>query len=252
MSEKVTLLLDSDIIAYKFASTAQKNFDWNGDGQVVSDVRGIEEVTPEVAAYIEEWKQKAGADEVIVCLSCPTAENFRYGILPSYKHNRVDTGKPVLLNPIKDWMRVMYPVFERPTLEADDVMGILSTHQFLVEGKKIIFSEDKDMKTIPGWLLNPTKDTKPRYISEDQADYFHLYQTLVGDTTDGYKGCPGVGPVKAEKILAVECSFYAVVLAFESKGLPREDALVQARVARICRFTDYDFTIKEVRPWLPK
>jgi DNA polymerase-1 len=42
-----------------------------------------------------------------------------------------------------------------------------------------------------------------------------------------------------------------VVAAFESKGLTEEDALVQARVARICRASDYDFKTKEVKLWNP-
>jgi hypothetical protein len=40
-------------------------------------------------------------------------------------------------------------------------------------------------------------------ITEAQADRFHMIQTLTGDVTDGYPGCPGIGPVKAEQILNV-------------------------------------------------
>lgn len=267
MAEQVTLLLDSDIIAYKFASAAQKNFDWDGDGDVVSVVEEIEEVTPQVVEYIDDLVVELKATNVIVCLSCPSLENFRYGVLPSYKHNRKDVIKPELLGAIKDWMRTRYQTYERPTLEADDIMGILSTHPKLFPGKKIIVSEDKDMKTIPGWLFNPRKDSKPRLISEDEADYWHLYQTLIGDTTDGYKGCPGIGPVKAEKILQPDSHpehqcfrWKYVVQAYEAAvdkktkeplGLTEADALVQARVARICRHTDYDFKKKEVILWTP-
>jgi 5'-3' exonuclease len=268
MSERVTLLLDSDIIAYKFAAAAQKNFDWDGDGDFVSVVQELGDVVPKVREYIGELVMKLGADEVIVCLSCPSSENFRYKVLPSYKHNRKDTQKPELLSAIKEWMRESFPVYERPTLEADDIMGILSTHPTLVAGKKIIVSEDKDMRGIPGWLFNPEKDDKPRCISEEEADYFHLYQTLIGDPTDGYSGCPGIGPVKAENILRCPdgsllgrwSAWQAVVAAYESAkikktrepmGLTEEDALVQARVARICRFTDYNFKTKEVILWNP-
>ncbi len=78
-------------------------------------------------------------------------------------------------------------------------MGILSTHPTKIQGKKIIVSEDKDMRTIPGWLYNPgpNKDIEPKYINEFEADRYHLYQTITGDSTDGYKGCPGAGPIRA-------------------------------------------------------
>ena len=258
MAANVTLLLDSDIIAYKFASAAQKDFDWDGDGEKATAVEDIADVAPQVEAYVDDLVEKLKADDLIVCLSCPSDENFRYKVLPRYKHNRVGKAKPVPLQAVKEWMRERYPTYERPTLEADDIMGILSTHPKLVPGTKIIVSEDKDLKTIPGLIFNPRKDEKPRRVSEEQADYFHLYQTLIGDTTDGYKGCPGIGPTKAQKILQPDshpehqCHRWKyVVKAYESKGLTEEDALVQARVARICRFTDYDFKKKEVILWTP-
>lgn len=265
MSKQDTvLLLDSDIIAYKFASANQRNFDWESDGNIVSHVEPLEDVVEQVRDYIFDLCKQLKADRYIVCLSCASTDNWRKDVLPSYKENRAGTVKPVLLGPIKDTMREEFECYERPRLEADDIMGILSTHPTLIPGKKIIVSEDKDMKTVPGWLFNPRKDEKPRKVSEEQADYFHLYQTLIGDTTDGYKGCPGIGPVKAEKILQWaendhrldngllrDFMWSRVVDAYESKGLTEEDALVQARVARICRFRDYDFKNKEVILWTP-
>ena len=159
-------------------------------------------------------------------------------------------------------------------------MGILSTHPKLIPGKKIIVSEDKDMKTIPGWLFNPKKDKKPRLISPEEADWWHMLQTMTGDTTDGYKGCPLCGPEKAKEMLespyileAYEHVFKSgprkgmaevryrkvptanlwagIVSLYEAQGLKERDAITQARVARICRNTDYNFTTKEVIYWNP-
>lgn len=251
--ERTTLLLDSDIIAYKFAAAAQKTFDWDGDGSnVATTVDDLIEVIPKVKDYIDELIVQLEADDVVVCLSCPSDENFRYKVLPTYKHNRVGVAKPELLKAVKAWMAERYTSYERPGLEADDIMGILSTHPLLIKGKKIIVSEDKDMKTIPGWLFNPAKDTKPKRIDHDLAAYWHLYQTLVGDTTDGYKGCPGIGPKKAEALLHEFPTWDAVRWQYHCRGLTEEDALVQARVARICQFQDYNFDKKEVILWNPQ
>tara|TARA_R100000700_G_C3130555_1_gene115965 strand:- start:592 stop:885 length:294 start_codon:yes stop_codon:yes gene_type:complete len=87
-------------------------------------------------------------------------------------------------------------------------------------------------------------------VTETLANYMHLYQTLVGDATDNYKGCPGVGPKKATEILE-EPTWDSVVKAFEKAGLTEEDALVQARVARILRADDYNFHKEEVILWQP-
>ena len=246
-----TLLLDSDIIAYQHAATAQKGIDWDDDGDKTLVVDDLEVVLHYVDDTINATMDRLNGDNFIVCLSCNSEDNWRKQVLPSYKENRAGVAKPLHLSAIKEAMRSRYECYERPTLEADDIMGILSTHPRLIKGKKIIVSEDKDMKTIPGWLYNPRKGEKPKCIQQFEADYWHLYQTLIGDTTDGYKGCPGIGPKKAEKALLESQSWQTVVGLYASKGLTEEDALVQARVARICRAEDYDFKNKEVILWTP-
>lgn len=256
-----TILLDADVVAYRFANGGQRAFKW-GDGSVALEVRPFEEVAAEVDAYVASLMAKLKATDLIVCLSCPTAEKWRVKLWPSYTSRKGE--KPVHLQAVKDYLAQEYRSYARPTLEADDIMGILSTHPTLVPGKRVIVSIDKDMKTIPGWLFNPDKDSKPRLISEDEADYWWMYQTLMGDTVDCYPGCPGVGPKKAEGILKalwgdsdsgpffpVGLVWPHVVAAYEARGLTADDALLQARLARILRHTDYDFKKKEVILWKP-
>ncbi len=248
-----TLLLDADIIAFKIAATSEQRYQFPGCEPSIA-LQEWEEVVPRIDAEVEKLTNKLETSEVMVCLSCPTEDNWRLEILPTYKANRDYSKRPHYLSRVKAYLESEYPSYRRPKLEADDIMGILSTHPTIVKGKKVIVSEDKDMKTIPGWLFNPAKDRAAREVLEVHADHWHLLQTLVGDTTDGYAGCPGIGPVRASQRLS--CArpadwWQAVVKAYVSKGLTEEDALIQARVARICRATDYDFKKKEVIPWTP-
>ena len=246
-----TLLIDADIVAYKFAAAGQVAVRFDTDEPtIVCD--SLESICDEVDVYIYELMEKLEATNYIVCLSSPTKDNFRKLIYPEYKANRTDLARPVMLGQVREHLELNHPFAIYPKLEADDVMGIFSTHPSLLKGKKIIVSEDKDMKTIPGWLFNPRQYDKPIFIDEYFADYWHLYQTLVGDTTDNYKGCPGIGPIKAEKALNEDCSWATVVSLYEAKGLTEEDALVQARVAKILRAEDYDFTTKEPILWQPR
>jgi 5'-3' exonuclease len=247
-----TLLLDSDIVAYQFAATAQENFDFKETG-VCTIVEDLADVLPKVDKWIKELMGQLHGDELIVCLSVPTHEGFRIKVLPTYKMNRTGTVRPVHLQAIKDHLATAYTSYIRPELEADDVMGILATHPKYKDGMTIIVSEDKDMQTIPGLLFRPNRDTAPRFITTAFADRFHMYQTLTGDSVDNYKGCPGIGPVKADRILDDALNDYwpSVVETYEAKGLTEEDALVQARVARICRYSDYDLDKKEVKLWNP-
>lgn len=277
--EPVTLLIDADIVAFKAASVCQEKFVWE-DGTVSMAVKPIEEMykilDETLAGYMEDLK----ADNMIICLSCLTEEGFRFRINPTYKQHRTNSERPVLLYAAKDYMAEKYATYARPGLEADDVMGILSTHPKIVRGKKIIVSEDKDMNTIPGWLYNPAKDTKPRFISVKMAETFHLYQTLIGDSTDGYPGCPDIGPDKARKMLdepyiktpyehvfsrgprkglsetrytkePTDDLWAGIVSLYEAEGLTEDDAIMQARMARILRAVDYNFKDKEVILWTP-
>jgi DNA polymerase-1 len=257
MGEKTYLLLDADITAYWFAYIGQDSIKWDDEITSTFHTKELYQVCAEADAKIAEFKAYIEADEVIVCLSCASEDGWRRKLLPSYKANR--GVKPLYLAAVKDHMRAKYRTFEKPTLEADDVLGILSTHPTILPGRKIVVSTDKDLKTIPGWLWNPDKDKHPRLIDQRDADFAHLMQTLTGDSTDNYKGCPGIGPKKAEAILfgasppwgTVAEAWSAVVAAYARKGLTEADALVQARVARIARCTDYDFKRKEIILWSP-
>jgi Autographiviridae exonuclease len=200
------------------------------------------------------------SDKIIMVLS--DEKRWRVDIMPEYKANRRNTRKPLTFGPMREYIREKYNTYQRPLLEGDDVLGILATHPSLIPGKKIIVSIDKDMKTLPCHLCNYSKDRMPepdpwvvRSISVEDAHMNHMLQTLTGDTTDGYKGCPGIGPVKALKILE-ECPrqkwWEAVVACFKKAGLGEEVALQNARVARILQYTDYDFKKKEVILWQPQ
>jgi DNA polymerase-1 len=196
---------------------------------------------------------KLDAGSYKLCLTTPTdIPNWRMSVLHTYKRQRANVRKPLVLKPIRQWMLDKLQAAMRPTLEGDDVMGIYATWVGL-KGDKIIVSIDKDMKTIPGLYLR-TLDDDVEQITEDEADYFHMYQTLMGDATDGYSGLPGVGPKKAmailEEVPPSEC-WAAVVAAYAAKGLGEQEALTQARVARILRASDYDFKTKRPILWTP-
>lgn len=246
---KNTLLIDADIFCFQAASAVETEINWGDDLWTLhSDVgRAKAKILRDLDKVAETI---GGHCEFIICLT--DAENFRKDVLPSYKANRVNKRKPLALGELKQWLSEHYESFALPRLEADDCMGILATRAEYKPGtKKIIVSEDKDMQTIPCFLFNPAKDKEVRTISEEEADYFHRKQTLMGDATDGYKGCPGVGEVGATRLLQFDTSWENIVKAFVKKGLTEEDALVQARVARICRASDYNFKDKEVKLWMP-
>lgn len=251
---KRTALIDGDIYIFRAALGAEQPIEWDdGLWTLHAHMSAATELLDEM---IDGLKNEVKADKVIVALS--DTRNFRYDVYPHYKHNRKDKRPPLLRKALKEYVLAKYETFLRPGLEADDVLGILSTSPHIVKGKKIIVSGDKDMKTIPGSFYDSGRG-EYHEISELEADYWHCVQTLTGDAADGYPGCPGIGVKRAEALLAgmlsgekalSEC-WGLVVKAYEKAGQTAEDALIQARIARICRRDDYDFENKRVNLWNP-
>lgn len=245
-----TLLVDADIIAYKIAAREEQAIEWDRDRWTICG--DMAEARIAAATYLETLQEELEADFLILALSDDT--NFRKKIFPGYKAGRAPEKKPVLLSPLKEWLAKNYACYRRPNLEGDDVLGILLTSPHIVKGEKILVSLDKDMKTLPG-LHAHMEERLVFEVSPREADYRHMLQTLTGDRTDGYPGCPGVGPAKAEKLLAegdgVTEWWPLVLKAYAKAKLGPKQALLQARLARILRHTDYDFKRKEVKLWNP-
>lgn len=269
-------LMDGDIFAYEIAAGAEEPVHW-GDG--LWTLHAWEgPAKAKLESRIEELGESVGADRIIVTLS--DTANWRKEVLPSYKENRSGQRRPMLLNILKDHLTESYETVIKPGLEADDVLGILATWPKL-KGDKVIITKDKDLQTVPGLhFLSHKEELGVFEVTEDEADRWHLIQTLAGDSTDGYAGCPGIGVDTATKILEephgwepyehtlksgprkgetetrwrkveVNTPWEAVVSHFRKAGLSESEALIQARVARICRASDYDFDMKEVKLWTP-
>lgn len=247
-----TLLIDGDTLIYEASASTEYEAQWD---EWLWTLHGdLEAARTHLDRSLAEIREKLSADRMVIALS--DEARWRPSVMPSYKAKRSKTRKPVTYKPLREYCHETMEVFQRPSLEGDDVLGILATHPKFIQGEKIVVSIDKDMKTIPGLHVNyqharDNENWEAHFITEEMADRYHLFQTLTGDQTDNYPGCPGIGPVKAERILAVSPTWAAVVKAYTDAGLSEQVALQNAQVARICRATDYDFTKKEVRLWTP-
>ncbi len=197
------LLVDADIIAYKAAVNAEFEVAFNQkeyENGLYWLMTNKHEAICKAHARIESLKTKFKTDEVLLCFS--HKQNWRKQVLHEYKAKRAHIRRPMRLKAIRHRLAQDYPTKVVPQLEADDVMGILATMpKFKPNHQKIIVTEDKDLRCIPGWLFNPVKHREPKLISEDEADLWHMLQTLTGDSTDEYSGCPGIGISRAEKYL---------------------------------------------------
>lgn len=255
---KTTALIDADTLVYAAALSSERAIEWHDHLWTLHS--DFDEALVHFNHLLAGIKEATECDDVVMALSDGDSQGrWRVKVLPTYKNNRKKVRRPVVYAPLRQYVHDTFTCYERPTLEGDDVLGILATDNTIITGRKIIVSIDKDLKTIPGELFNYDKPERGVVtVTEEYADYYHLMQALMGDTTDGYSGCPGVGAVSAVKILGavqdfdgVESAWPKVIKAYAKAGLGEEEALTMARVARILRASDYNFKTKEVILWNP-
>tara|TARA_R100001594_G_scaffold9972_1_gene23772 strand:- start:723 stop:1493 length:771 start_codon:yes stop_codon:yes gene_type:complete len=236
------LLIDADFIVYKSCAAAETEIDWGDD--VILVTSRFSDAMKATEREIRKLKNFFMWDIPEVILFFSDSTNFRKEILPEYKGHR-NRKKPCGYKRVINALKQTYEVIIMPTLEADDSMGIYSTKN----PGNTICSPDKDMRQIPGNLFNMDDFT---LIKPNEGAKWHLIQSMAGDQTDGYAGIPGVGIKRAETIFETKgYSWKTVVEAFEEKGMTENDALVNARLARILTVKDYDFKNKRPIPWTP-
>jgi len=233
------LLVDADYIVYKSCAGAETDIDWGDD--VIMVVSKFSEAMTNVQRELAKIKGHFMWDVPELILFFSDAVNFRKKILPSYKGHR-NRKKPCGYKRVINALSEQYEVIRIPTLEADDAMGIYAT----ANPGNVIVSPDKDMRQIPGKLYNMDELVE---ITEEEGYRWHLIQTLAGDQTDGYSGVPGIGIKRAVALFDEHgYTWDTVVKAFTDKDLTEEDALINARLAKILTTNEYD---GQVIPWSP-
>lgn len=256
-------IIDADSFVFAQASLSEKRCAGaTPEEDMWFQVKTEDEAYAALIDSLQAVIEDAGCQDAIICLTHRTP-CFRYDVLPTYKGNRKASRTPILREPLTRRLQeqTTWSVLRVEGLEADDVVGVsVGSLQGAGMREPVAVSIDKDLLQIPGWNYNPGvrgKGGRLTEITTKEADRYHLLQTLMGDDTDGYVGCPGVGIAKATKLLDA-CAHLTpgeqwlwVVEAFRKKGLDEEAALVQARVARILRVEDWDPITKEHRLWTP-
>ena len=143
-------------------------------------------------------------------------KTFRHEAFPPYKAQRQDTPEDIKLSVpyIKQVLEAMnIPVLQADGFEADDVIGTLATEAGRQGIDTYMLTPDKDY----GQLIGPNvKIYRPRHgggydvIGEKEvaakygiasASQVVDLLALMGDASDNYPGCPGVGEKTAVKLI---------------------------------------------------
>ena len=243
---KRKLLIDGDILIYKIATMNEVDTHWGNGLWTLHCDENI--CKAQVDSTIEDLLTDLEADSYVVALT--DTHNFRKDVLPSYKDNRKQKRKPMVLNALRDYVLQEHNAVIYKGLEADDVLGIMATEPSNME--RVIVSIDKDLKQIP--CLISTDGKTVQKIDKKQADYWFMVQAMAGDSTDGYSGVPNVGVKTAQKLLGDNnvplLDLWKIVLsAYDIAGYSAKEALQQARVAHILTHKDYNKKTGKVKLW---
>lgn len=237
------LLIDSDFLAYKAAQACEIGIDFGED--VIIAQSQFSEVLKVFHNELNKVTKAMMEDDFILYFS--STKNFRKEIYPDYKGHRMKR-KPLGYKRLVNYCRENHNFKLIEGLEADDTIGIEATR--FADPNNIIVSPDKDMKQIPSMLWDMKDDVVE--ITKDDGDRWHLIQSLSGDPTDGYSGCPGIGVKRATELLDKnENKWEAVCKAYRDRGLSDDDALLNARLAKILQKEDFDHDRNQPILWTP-
>lgn len=251
-------LIDADIVLVRFAcanQTKTTEFDETTGDPIETTEVNFEKACKDADSFLSNLKKTLWADSLLLCFSDSKKNNFRYKVLPSYKHNRIKKEPLQLWYPLREYLKANYTYNLMSNIEADDILGILQTT--IKDDETIICTIDKDLDQIEGLHYNwGSRETYE--LSKIDGEHMFYRQVLSGDSGDGYSGCKGIGKVLAKKhlpegedILDEYEVWSRVVSVYEAKDLTEADAIITARLARILRGNEYNQKTGEVQLWEP-
>lgn len=214
-------LIDGDVLAYlacasRWAKTVEVRgdtgiirLDENGKRMAVEytkeeDQKFLEYSWDNFEKLLQELLDSVYCTEYLMAIKGPN--NYRNIMYPEYKMNRhADPTKQNIFVPtLRKLAANLGIAIESDGREADDLLRIWAEQAIEAGDDYIVCSIDKDLDCIPGKHYN-MKKKELFEVSPETALRFYYEQLLKGDATDNIPGVPGVGNVKATKLLA-ECT----------------------------------------------
>lgn len=245
-NQNKVMLVDGDLLAYRITSSLEEPVEWEDDVWTLwADLKkGKQLFLQSIGYYLALTKSSTS----VICFS--DTNNFRKQLDSGYKSFRKKIRKPICYKPLRKWIEETHEVVSYKNLEGDDVIGLLATGKY--KNNCVIVSGDKDMRTIPAPQVCITDD-QIEIIDENLADYNFCTQVLKGDSSDGYTGLVGCGAVKASRVLNEKknliTQWEAVLREYTRAKYSVDDAYHQARLARILREGEYNYSTNKPKLW---
>lgn len=206
---KKLFLLDAYALIYRAYYGFIKNPRINSKGQNTSAILGF-------VNTLEEVLTKENPDYIGVAFD-PSGPTFRHEFYPPYKAQREETPEGIrfgvpYIKKILEAYRI--PILEVSGFEADDVIGTLATQAGNIdELETFMMTPDKDYGQLVqehvkmyrprhdgGFETLGVEEIKAKYGIKSPDNVIDLL-ALMGDSSDNFPGCPGVGEKTAVKLI---------------------------------------------------
>lgn len=210
MEEKKLFLLDAYALIFRAYYALIKSPRFTSGGFNTSAIFGF-------VNTLHEILKKENPTHIAVCFD-PPGPTFRHEAYDKYKAEREETPEDIKLSVpvIKDIIRAFnIPIIEVPGYEADDVIASMAVRAEKAGFVTYMMTPDKDFGQLvtdkikiykPGYKggeyeIRGVREVCERYNLHTPLQVIDLL-ALMGDKVDNIPGCPGVGEVTAEKLIA--------------------------------------------------
>lgn len=193
---KKTLLFDTSNLIYRMFARAEKN-----------NLDPLKSFKTEIESILNIYS----AFDSIFAIDCKRGKSWRNSLLKEYKANRTAPTPELLYYRDKmiEYVKITYETYAFDGEEADDIIGTITNYI----PYSLIVSNDADYQQLlenkKVEILCPNRSGTYDLVTEE--DFKRKYnlnpiqlidlKALKGDTSDNYKGCPGVGDKNAQSLI---------------------------------------------------
>ena len=183
-----------------------------------------------------------GATEYIAVVGSPT--NFRKDVADYYKSNRPK--KKDIYYKLLELVQDKFSIIMLDNLEADDTARIIYEDKTNDSVDAVIVSVDKDFYSVPCNFYRdlPNNTDGIVTIGKKDAELNLIYQMIVGDTSDNYKGIKGYGEKSAKDFMGDAPTMDKLKELYKEKK--QNDFYEQLNLASIVGLDRYNFATGEV------
>ena len=208
MNNKI-FLLDAYALIFRAYYAMMRNPRYTTTGLNTSAIMGF-------VLALQDVIKKEQPSRMAVCFD-PPGGTFRHEEYKDYKANReatpedIKSAVPYIKRILEAWK---IPVFEVPGFEADDVIGTLAKRAAVDGFDTFMMTPDKDFGQLVGGRIKQYKPARggaePEVLGEAEINALYGITSpqqiidilaLWGDQADNIPGCPGIGEVRAKKLV---------------------------------------------------